>query len=218
MKKGFLIVLFLCLCTAHAYAQCAIGLGVRAGPSFATQDFSNSPNDDGAVDLGPILNVDGDVIYCINQYFAVGLNVEWEGHGLDILEDHIGTTSTVSLIPFFELRFLGEKRVSPYLFLGFGYNINSFSPSDQVNREASDTGVVYDVDMDNTFALKTGMGADFFLTDSIALNAEVGWKYNKGEGREFFDDVRITTGDFNQSVIAVLFGLHYYFPLSRSDE
>jgi hypothetical protein len=177
-----------------------------------TQDFVEGPYAGSETDLDPIINVDGDFSYSLTRYFSVGLNFEWELHGVSVLDNVVGTMSAYSLLPFVRVHFPLSKRFAPYVFFGGGYAINSFDPSRKLKDEATSLGIGYGVEMDNTYVLKAGAGVDAFLTDCLALNAELGWRYNEAEGREFLNGVRVSSGDFNASVIAILVGFHYYLP------
>jgi len=100
-----------------------------------------------------------------------------------------------------------------YVFLGLGYNINSYDPKDRVKETANSLGVSYDVEVDNTFALKVGGGLETFFTEDLAFNMEFGWKLNMGDAQEFVNGTEVLSGDFNGSALSVLIGLRYYLPL-----
>jgi len=180
------------------------GFGIRAGGSFLTQDINDEiPGVSFVGNPGPI--VSGNIIYGVTNSVSAGVNVEWETHQTDIevlgIEFDIGDATTVSLLPFVELRATYGSFV-PYASLGAGINFNSFDVEPVLTP--------LQIDPDNTFALKVGGGADYFLTPSFALNAELGWKLNSGDV-ELSVPGFTATGDYNASAFSLLFGLRTYF-------
>ncbi len=217
MKRTVLFMAAFCFFCVQANAGERLGIGLRAGPSFYTQDvFGGTSDAFGPLKVGPI--VSGNIIYEISKSISVGLNVEWETHELQSHGREIGDADAVSLIPFVEYDFLAKDFIGKggdlfYAFLGLGYNINSFSPEGEGKEKAEALGVDYDVDVDNTFAVKAGVGMESYFTDDLAFNLEVGWKYNKGDADEIVDGNKVMSGDFNGSGVTVLLGLRYYFHL-----
>jgi opacity protein-like surface antigen len=69
---------------------------------------------------------------------------------------------------------------------------------------------------ENSFGIKAGGGIDYFLTENLALNTEVGWKFNRGTLRIGATDSRGQgwTGNnhFNADTVSVVFGVRYYLP------
>ncbi len=92
----------------------------------------------------------------------------------------------------------------PYGTLAVGININSFDEDSII--------APLQVEPDNTFALKVGMGADYFVTPELALNGELGWKLNSGD-TEFSLPGVLPTGtlDTDLSAISFIAGVRYYF-------
>ena len=217
MKKPFLFAMIFCFSCTGASAGGRLGLGLRAGPSFYTQDvFGGTSDGSGGLKVGPI--VSGNFIYRINDSFSVGLNAEWETHEIQSLGSDIGDAAAVSVIPFAEYRYLAKQILGTgedlfYVFLGLGYNINSYDPKGKVKGTAESLGVSYDVEVDNTFALKVGGGVETFFTEDLAFNMEFGWKLNIGDAQELVNGTEVLSGDFNGSALSVLVGLRYYFPL-----
>ena len=217
MKRTLLFVAAFCFFCVEANAGERFGVGLRAGPSFYTQDvFGGTAGASGPLKVGPI--VSGNLIYPINEDFSVGLNAEWESHKVQSMGAEIGDAYTVSVIPFVEYHFLAKQIIGKgddlfYLFLGLGYNINTYYPKGEAEQKAEALGVEYNVEVDNTFAVKAGVGLETYFTDDLAFNMEFGWKFNKGDAHEFVDGNRVMSGDFNGSAVSVLLGLRYYFPL-----
>jgi opacity protein-like surface antigen len=175
-------------------------VGFRAGAGILTQDLTTGLEGD----LGPV--VSGNFFYAVdhgNHGALLGLNIEWETHGVDVFGADLGDATTISLIPFVELRGAGMAPITPYVSLGLGANINSFDLSSAAGPFISK------LDPPVTFALKVGGGADYFIDKNVALNGEIGWKYNSG-------DADVCSGgcgtiDWDSSVFSFLFGVRYFF-------
>lgn len=181
------------------------GVGIRGGGSFLTQDIAESTEGE----AGPIIS--GNIIYGVTNSVSVGLNVEWETHNVEVLDFDIGDTTTVSILPFVELRATNGSFV-PYASLGAGININSFDlGNDIVAGCIILVGSACELEPENTFALKVGVGADYFLTPTLALNVEGGWKLNSGDVDLEVGGVPVATDDFDVSAVSLLFGLRAYF-------
>lgn len=73
-------------------------------------------------------------------------------------------------MPFMEFR-TRYDHWAPYVTAGAGINFNA------VTNESR--GI--DISADNSLAVKVGLGADWFITDHIALNTEAAWKYNNAD-------------------------------------
>ena len=193
----FITALFFFFFTAQAGAQNIkgkSGVGVRGGVSLLSQDI--------AVGLegktGPLISIN--ILYGNTDILSTGLDIQWERHKVEEIgvDTDIGEASTVSLIPFVELRAARIGNLTPYASLGIGVNINSFSV-DNINPET-------------TFTVKFAGGADYFVTPDLALNAELGWKLNSGEVNacnSLTGDC--VTDDWKISALNALFGLRYYF-------
>jgi len=192
MKKIILLTLAVFLGASAAHAEGRFGIGLRAGPSFFPQGVFP---EDVEEQVGPV--VSGNVLYLLNTWFAFGINAEWEMHNFQVGSTDVSDNWTVSIIPFVELR----GPYSSYLSVGVGYNLNEFDVDGPDN-----------IEMDDSVAFKGAAGWDIFVTDNLALNLELGWKYNKGDAylkrsdgpKTFFDEL-------NLSVMSALFGVRYYF-------
>ncbi len=124
--------------------------------------------------------------------------LEWERHGVSLERPDIdlGHQDTVSVLPTVEVRPVKLGRVTPYVNMSFGVNINSFGEDTPIRISPS-----------NTFAWRLGWGADYLLNERFALNAE--WAYKRNDGH--------TTGtggrndDWNASSFGFLFGGKMFF-------
>jgi len=208
MKK----ILFLALCftfvAVQAHAQMRFGLGLSVGGTGFTQDVFDENIDE---DIGIIGS--GKLLLQITDWFLVGLDAEGGVHnGFEVQKTDLGSNSTISLIPFVEFR----GPANAYLFMGVGYNLNSFSMAKPIDLLG--LGVVKDLEMDDTVAFKFGAGWDIFATDHLALNVELGWKYNGGDAYFKVVDgdktkkVKLQDG-FDASEVIGQLGVRYYFDL-----
>ncbi|MEW6440379.1 MAG: porin family protein [bacterium] len=192
MKKITLLALAVFFCAAAANAESRFGVGLRAGPSVFSQEVFEADVDQ---EVGPV--VAGDLLYLVNNWFAFGLSAEWETHSYQAGDLDVADNWTVSVYPFAQFR----GPYSSYVFLGAGYNFNSF-----------DLDGPEELEVDDSLALKAGFGWDIFVSDNIALNIELGWKYNRGDMDLVAADGTTTfVDDLNMSVITALFGVRYYF-------
>lgn len=167
-------------------------LGFRAGFAPLTQQLS----DNTSTSIGPLVNFQG--LYSLNTWLLVGMMLEWERHGVSVEQPDVelGHQDTVSVLPTVELRPVKLGRITPYVNMSFGVNVNSFGEDTPIRISPS-----------NTFAWRLGWGADFRLNERFALNAE--WAYKRNDGH--------TTGtlgrndDWNASSFGFLFGGKMFF-------
>ncbi len=189
----------------------AWSVGLRGGPSILTQDAVGNANIEGQV--GPIFN--GVIVYDLNKYVSLGLEAEWEQHKIDQAALTLGDASAASLFFRFEGHLERTQPISPYVLLAVGYNLNFFSEEDAYLAEC---GADCSVDIDNTFSLKAGFGADLFvLFENAAINFEVAWKYNKADIDFLSGGDTVASDDYNGSALYLLIGFRYHFPVSPFD-
>jgi opacity protein-like surface antigen len=174
------------------------GLGLNAGVAIPTQDFTDG------VESGVGAAVGGEVFYHLNRHFTFGLDLDYEFHGarLSGATKDFGTLNTFSLLPFVEYHIVEIRHFSPYLSLGLGLNLNSFSLDSSFNG----SGVTASVS--NSFALRIGAGLDYFLSDHFALNTAFLWKLNSSTLKT---NTSFGSPDFNASSFGLLFGAKYFF-------
>ncbi len=180
--------------------------GLRGGPSLLTQDAAEHENIE--AQIGPLFN--GVVVYDLHPNFSFGFEAEWEQHKLDHADLTLGKASTVSLLIRFECHLQRTRPISPYFLLAGGYNLNLFS-EDDVYLESCGSGC--GIDIDNSFTIKAGFGADLFvLFENAALNVEIAWKYNKGDMDFSSGETIVGSDDYNGSALSLLVGFRYHFP------
>jgi outer membrane protein len=167
-------------------------LGFRAGFAPLTQQLSANTS----TSIGPLVNFQG--LYSVNTWLLVGMMLEWERHGIGVEQPDVdlGHQDTVSVLPTVELRPVKLGRITPYVNMSFGVNVNSFGEDTAIRISPS-----------NTFAWRLGWGGDYRINERFALNAE--WAYKRNDGH--------TTGtggrndDWNASSFGFLFGGKMFF-------
>lgn len=167
-------------------------LGMRAGFAPLTQELTRNTS----TSVGSLVNFQA--MYSVNTWLLVGMMLEWERHGIDQERPFIdlGHQDTVSVLPTVELRPIKFGPVSPYVNMGFGVNVNSFSENTG-NR----------ISPSNTFAWRLGWGADYMLNKQFALNTEMAYKRN--DGHATVNGSR--NNDWNASSFGFLFGVKMFF-------
>lgn len=186
------------------------GATLRAGGSFFSTDLDSS-------NFGPTLN--GQIFYNLagprgqmGHDWNMGINVDYEHHELDDTKAYkdykqrygLGGTKAdvhvITVMPFVEFR-TRYDHWAPYFTTGVGMNFSA------VTNEPS--GI--DIDVKNSLAVKVGIGADWFITDHIAINTEAAWKLNKADWKASLTGTTLASDNANLSVVQVLAGLRFYF-------
>lgn len=192
------------------------GIGLRGGGAFLSEDISEGFKGQ----TGPI--VSGHILYGLTDILSVGLNVEWEKHGIEVAGKSVGEAKTFSLIPFMEWRTITLGNASSYLSLGLGLNVNSFdrelqkviitdniTTAEQIS--SLDRLLLKKFEPDNTWAVKISGGIDYFATQNLAVNTEVGWKSNSGDVEFCGASSGCKTNNWSASVFTALVGFRFYF-------
>jgi opacity protein-like surface antigen len=173
-------------------------LGMRAGFAPLTQSLTDEfPSSTG---VGSLVNFQA--MYSLNRWLLVGMMLEWERHGVDRegrFPVDLGHQDTVSVLPTVEVRPVKFGPVIPYANMGFGVNVNSFGESSAIRGTT--------ISPSNTFAWRLGWGADYMVTNQVALNAEMAYKRNDGHATINGDRVN----DWNASSFGFLFGAKMFF-------
>jgi hypothetical protein len=202
----FLSILSLCVGQAMAagptdvhgnpiHTKGKFGLDVVVGPSVLLQEPMEGVSGKVAFTAG------GSLLYSITDWFLVGVRGEWEMRHYDLDDEGIdlGKDSNITVLPFAQLR----GPFSSYLYFGVGYNFNDLEDLEDVFGNK--------IDMDDTLALQGGGGWDAFVTKHLAINVELGIKYNKG-GANLVQGARSTPlGDINLTAFVGTVGLRYFF-------
>ena len=167
-------------------------LGMRAGFAPVTQTVSAGTS----TDVGSLVNFQA--MYSLNQWFLVGMMLEWERHSMNSAGSglDLGHQDTVSVLPTVEVRPVKFGPVIPYANMSFGVNVNSFGENTGIHISPS-----------NTFAWRLGWGADYMFTNQFALNTEMAYKRNDGHATVGGG----VTNDWNASSFGFLFGAKMFF-------
>lgn len=177
-----------------------LALGLQGGPAFFVQNFG----DDLKGQTGPLL--EGHFVYNTPGFpYPIGVALEWEKHRLlaNAGGETLGDMTTISLIPFFEVRLAQSGPLSIYDRFGAGINFNSFNASGNVGRDI--------VKPQDSVALQFALGGDYFLSRSFALNSEIGFKANVGRmGGGTAGAVTIDSGRFRANMLYLFLGARYF--------
>lgn len=96
---------------------------------------------------------------------------------------HQGTFASLMILPLSIQYHPWNGRFNPYVTAGIGLNLNEVNLDEDLQRNASpSTGQNLSIGLPTTLALKGGIGFDYILTSSFALNAEMGAFMNQGFG------------------------------------
>ena len=182
------------------------GVGFRLGPAVLMEENSNSTRGD------PGLIIKGGLFYLLTERIITGVDLEWERHAIidNLSEVHYGDASTVSIVPKVEYHFNGGSLFSPYLMLGAGINLNSFSPGGDLQALCGSCKI----DPKNTLALEGGGGIDYRIRPDLAFNAEFDFKMNDGSA-----NITGSFGSFNSGSessfqlcsLSLALGIRYYY-------
>jgi len=140
----------------------------------------------------------------------VGLDLEWEQYNIEGRAGSLnyGKATTLSILPFAQLRIGGFEAFSPYFLLGAGLHLNSFAESANFNALCLPG---CSISPKHSVAVKIGGGADYFISPHIALNLETAWKWNAYETRAKGIPAGVKMDRFRMSNISFTTGLSYYF-------
>ena len=181
------------------------GLGLLGGFASFTGEISDVNDLEG--EIGGLFSASA--MTQLNKYISYGLGVEWNRHKLTRGTLSFGNASTVFLSVPFEFHLGRARQVSPYAFLSSGYVVNLFKESDSFKAAYGDQA---HIEVANSLAIKTGLGLEMFLlSDHIAFNVEVGFRYSIGEMKIYGTTFR-SSDDFYNNIVFIQFGCRYYLP------
>ena len=77
----------------------------------------------------------------MNTWLLVGMMLEWERHGVgpEQPDSDLGHQDTVSVLPTIEVRPVKWDRITPYVNMSFGVNVNSFGEDTALRVSPSNT-------------------------------------------------------------------------------
>jgi opacity protein-like surface antigen len=175
------------------------GATVRGGASFFSDDLDNS-----TFKRSFLRTFNGQIFYNLvgprgrmGHDWNLGINADYEHHELDGTQAKI---KVLTVMPFMEFR-TRYNHWAPYVSAGAGVNFNA------VTNEPPG----FEVTAKNSLALKFGLGADWFITDHIAINTEAAWKLNNPDFKGSLAGTTLGSGNMDISVVQVLAGLRLYF-------
>jgi opacity protein-like surface antigen len=166
--------------------------------------------------------------YCLPQLTGpinLNLGVDWEyisreittDEDVDPFSDNIGTLTMMPLMVNVQGRYTELGKVVPYLGVGIGISINSFTKGDLFKDLEDEDPAVLDTNIninDYSFCLKIPLGVDVFITKNIAVNVEAKYFYTNPSFDIEVEDVSGTTeesDDVSQSTIAFGLGGTLYY-------
>ncbi len=208
-RMSFLLSLFLITIYSAASAESVEGkweMGLRLGPSLLPEEHSENTKGEPGI-LGS-----GNVSYGVTERVLLGINIEWEKHKIknSSTDFYYGDETTVSIIPTMEYHFSRGSLFFPYVLLGFGINMNSFSGSSDLEALCATCRM----DPKNTFALKGGGGIDYFITRNLAVNGELDLKMNDGTSDLAGNFPGISSGNSmgnSACVLSLMLGVRYFY-------
>jgi hypothetical protein len=141
--------------------------------------------------------------------------LEWHQHSINLWGPKLGTLGVFSILPTVEFRpdrgtrerlgwesfvnyNLGLKSLIPYVSLGLGANVHSFSNSNEVTARAES--------FSTTFALRAATGFDIAINSKWSFNTELAW--NRDSGTYNFNGQE---AGFNASSLNLLVGVRTQF-------
>ncbi len=219
VKEGYRIVLVLVLgivlFASNAAAMSQGGghsmndkkwiFSIRGGPSF----FSKKSAAGVSAPVGSVLN--SSLAYKLSDTVVMGASIDWESHDLEAPTSSLtlGRASTISIIPFVEIRPPHAGQIAPYGSFGAGANFNTIAEDGALNNVCIGS---CSFDSDITVAIRIGAGIDYLVTPAISFNTELSWKLNSGAlDPEGNFGALVPPTRLNASALSVLLGLRYNF-------
>jgi outer membrane protein W len=186
----------------------AFGLGISAGYANPTEGI-----------------YDGGVLFSGRLCFSITKNIGLELKGLMFQSSVEGETEGLStgkmtFVPIqlsLQGRFPLGRSIIPYVGLGAGYYLSSFKIDSEVVDDWDALGFDIEEEVENSLGFHFGLGADYFFTKNLALNADVSYCLMKLKGSWSLTDqmsgTQVTGNleDLNFNTIMLLIGLKYYF-------
>ena len=160
-------------------------------------------------DSGQVVN--GVILYALDPFWNLGIMSEWDQQFVTAFGPEIDKATTLSILPILEFHYTAG-RLSPYINFGAGINFNTFDDDENVATLCGVLGVgACDFSPEDTITARVGMGADFFVSDQLAINIEGAWRRNSGDVSLKIADVTGATRSFTRDSAEALIGFRYYF-------
>ena len=214
MKKIILLavaVLFLFASTAMANSiDGKVGITARGGASYI-------PNSEwtfgagGDIETDPGWTAGGGIMYGITDNLAVtfdviylqaGLKGDLPGHG-----PIIDAGKTTDFAVGAQWRFMPKSRLVPYVEAGVDAMWNKLDTTNEFQAQLGS----YGVEVARTYGGHLSVGADYFFTPNIALNAEIRGLYSTKGDITTDVDGGYKLGEYNPSNISGFIGIRFFF-------
>ena len=181
------------------------GSEIRSSASLFTGDLGQ----DTRKDSGPLAN--GMVLYTFDPFWKLGIMSEWTRHQVPSSGLDIGKAKTFSILPILEFHYRAGL-LSPYINFGAGINFNTFDDDQNVATLCGVLGIgACDFSPEDTIAARVGVGADFFISDQLAVNIESAWTRNSADLSLKVAGATAATRNFDGDSVEALIGFRYYF-------
>ena len=158
--------------------------------------------------------VAGRLTYNINEHVGVGIESGWASFGQeadvtgDGKDDDLGDIQAIPLLANLFLRLpleATENKLVPYAVGSVGvifwdYNESSLLTSNNIS-----------IDGDTSFAARVGGGADFYITDNVAIFAEGGYLWSEYEAQGSIGGVVVTAPTVDTNAAYAVGGLKIAF-------
>ena len=143
-----------------------------------------------------------------------GLDVEFEGNQADIGEQTFGV-ATVRTLGTFELPLVTPgpgARAVPYGYVDAGWNFNRVGTKVTYVYGGAPTGTALGLELDDSPAVRAGLGLDYAHSAGLAFTLDVGWKWNRAGYVLTFSGEPDRTGNADLGGISLLGGIKLMFP------
>jgi len=142
------------------------GVGVQVSGALPTDDSD------------PATQIGGSVIYGIVDYFAVGMEVGWMSFDQDSGSIDLGDLEGVPVFGILQARYpfaAGGTNATVYGTFGLGGIFWDYNESDLLNRNS------INVDVENSLAVKLGLGVDLFINRNWVVSAEGSYVFSNSK-------------------------------------
>jgi outer membrane protein len=198
-----------------------VGITARGGASYIFNSEWSDEIAPYATELDKDIKPDigwtggGGIMYGINDNLAVTFDVIYLQTDLQASsvygeEYEIGTGKTVDFALGAQWRFMPKSAFVPYIGAGVDVMWNDLSLNDELETMIGESGLSLEVDP--TYGAHLSVGADFFITPNIALNAEIRGLYSsKGDVNLKYGSTEVAIAEYNPSNISGFVGIRFFF-------
>jgi outer membrane protein len=218
MKKIVLLataVLFLFATTAMAESiDGKFGITARGGTSYiSNSEWTYGAGGDIETDTG--WTAGGGIMYGITDNVAVTFDVIYLQADLKGDCPGYGTIVTAGKTIDFAVgaqwRFMPQSLFVPYVEVGVDALWNKVDITNEFQAELYEFGVMYGVEVGRTYGGHLSVGADYFFTPNIALNAEIRGLYSTKGDITTGAKGGVKLGEYNPSNISGFIGIRFFF-------